>query len=178
VETVYVEIYQAKVFAVAAVLPLELKAGCTPPREVQFAEDVTAVFAFDGTLSGCEKALLVFWTKYSHCGCSLRRRVAINANAVASAVQDIVRKAVLCSKHKRLVSDVASTGDEEERLFNSRRSLMPPTGRTLQNQLKRCNCNSGEPKLSGEIEGQLMGEITDRLCRGRWATKSGLRPLD
>jgi hypothetical protein len=39
------------VFAVATVLPLELKAGFTKTVKVQLAKDVTSVFALDGTLS-------------------------------------------------------------------------------------------------------------------------------
>jgi hypothetical protein len=158
------------VFAVATVLPLELEAGGTKTGKVQLAKDVTSVFAFDGTLSRCEKALLVFWTKYSHCGCSLRRRMAVQANAGASAIQAVVRKAIVCSKHKRLDADVVSPRRRQRgETFTSRR-LFDASDRTdFANQMKSCR-----ERLKETDRGRLLCDSVGVV----WATRSVLLALD
>jgi hypothetical protein len=80
--------------------------------------------------------------------------MAIQANAVASAIQAVVRKAVVCSKHKRLDSDVVPPRRRRRgETFISRRLLDAADRTDFANQMKSCKSNSGKPKLSGEIEG-------------------------
>ena len=64
-------------FAVAAVLPLELdwRPGLT--LKVDLTQQVTPVLTLDGTLPGSKKSFFVFRTEYSHFRSSLQRRVTV-----------------------------------------------------------------------------------------------------
>jgi len=80
--------------------------------------------------------------------------MAVQANAGASAIQAVVRKAIVCSKHKRLDADVVPPRRRRggETLFISRRLFDAADRTNFANQMKSCKSNSGKPKLSGEIE--------------------------
>jgi hypothetical protein len=77
-QAVLVEIYRAEVFAIAAVLPLELDRGFSLTLEVDLAEQVAAILTLDGTLARSEKSSFVFGAKYSHFRSSLQRRVTVH----------------------------------------------------------------------------------------------------
>jgi hypothetical protein len=70
-QAILTESYRAKVFAVAAVLPLKLKGKFSLTLEVQFAQQVTFIRTFDGTLPGSQESSFVLGTEYSHFRCSL-----------------------------------------------------------------------------------------------------------
>jgi hypothetical protein len=76
-QAILVEIYRAKVLAVAAILPLEIDRGCGQAFEIHLAEQVTAILTLDRALSRSEESSLVFWAEYSHFGCSLQRQVTV-----------------------------------------------------------------------------------------------------
>jgi hypothetical protein len=76
-QAVLVEIYGAEVFAIAAVLPMELDRGVSLTLEVDLAEQVAAILTLDGTLARSEKSSFVFGAKYSHFRSSLQRRVTV-----------------------------------------------------------------------------------------------------
>ena len=73
-------------FAVAAVLPLQLNLRTVSAGKVQFAQNVTAVFTLDRILSRGEESSFVLRTKYSHFACSLRGCFRLQA--------------ITCSTHK------------------------------------------------------------------------------
>jgi hypothetical protein len=76
-QAVLVEIYGAKVFAIAAILPMELDRSVGLTLEVDLAQQVTAILTLDGTLARSEESSFVFGAKYSHFRSSLQRRVTI-----------------------------------------------------------------------------------------------------
>jgi hypothetical protein len=76
-QTVLIEIYRAEVFAVAAVLPLDFSRGVDLTFEVNLAEQVAAIFTFNGILPRSEKSSFVFGAEYSHFRSSLQRRVTV-----------------------------------------------------------------------------------------------------
>jgi len=59
-------IYGAKMFAVAAVLPSQINWSFGRSVEVQLAQYVTFIFTLDGRLSWTEESSLMLGTKYSH----------------------------------------------------------------------------------------------------------------
>jgi hypothetical protein len=65
------EIYWAEMFAIAAILPLNLHGCFGRTEEIQFAQDVTATFALDRGLPGSEESFVVLATEYSHFCCSV-----------------------------------------------------------------------------------------------------------
>jgi hypothetical protein len=65
------------VFAVAAVLPLDLDWRLALTFEVDLAKQVTAIFTLDGILPRSEKSSFVFGAEYSHVRSSLQRRVTV-----------------------------------------------------------------------------------------------------
>ena len=70
-QAVLVEVSGTEVFAVTAILPLQVdwRRGLT--FEVDLAEKVSAVLTLDGVLSRCEESFFVFRTEYSHFRSSL-----------------------------------------------------------------------------------------------------------
>jgi hypothetical protein len=76
-QTVLVEIDRAEVFAIAAVLPLELDRSVGLAFEVDLTEQVAAILTLDGTLTRSEESSFVFGAKYSHFRSSLQRRVTV-----------------------------------------------------------------------------------------------------
>ena len=72
-----VKIDGAEVLAIAAILPPELRRGYRPAFKIDLAEQVTAIFTLDGTLSRSEESSFVFGAEYSHFGCSLQRQVTV-----------------------------------------------------------------------------------------------------
>jgi hypothetical protein len=76
-QTVLVEIYGAEVLAVAAVLPLDLDWRLRLAFEVDFSQQVAAIFTLDGILARSEESSFVFRAEYSHFRSSLQRRVTI-----------------------------------------------------------------------------------------------------
>jgi hypothetical protein len=77
-QTVFVEIDQTEMFAVAAVLPLKLEGRVAVvlvlffvPSEIQLAQNMAFVLALKRSLAWCEETLLVFGAEYSHCRYSL-----------------------------------------------------------------------------------------------------------
>ena len=77
-------------FAVAAVLPLELDGSVGLTLEVDLAEQVAAILTLDRTLARSEESSFVFGAKYSHFRSSLQRRVTVQV--VLGAKHDIVRR--------------------------------------------------------------------------------------
>jgi hypothetical protein len=65
------------VFAIAAVLPLDLDRRPALAFKVDLAEEVAAVFTLNGTLPRSEKSSFVFGAEYSHFRSSLQRRVTV-----------------------------------------------------------------------------------------------------
>ena len=63
--------------AVAAILPPELDWGDSLAFKINLAEQMTAIFTLDGTLSRSEESSLVFGAEYSHFRCSLQRQVTV-----------------------------------------------------------------------------------------------------
>ena len=63
--------------AVAAILPLELGWGHGLAFEIDLAQQVTAIFTLDRTLSRSEESSFVFGAEYSHFRCSLQRQVTV-----------------------------------------------------------------------------------------------------
>jgi hypothetical protein len=61
-----IEIDRTEVFAVAAILPLQIDRGHSLTFEVDLAEKVTAILTLDGALSRSEKSSFVLGTEYSH----------------------------------------------------------------------------------------------------------------
>jgi len=76
-QTVLIEIYGAEVFAIAAVLPLELDGSVGLTFEVDLAQQMAAILTLDGTLARSEESSFVFGAKYSHFRSSLQRRVTV-----------------------------------------------------------------------------------------------------
>ena len=76
-QAVLLETYGAEVFAIAAVLPLELDRSVGLTFEVDFAEQMSAILTLDGTLARREESSFVFRAKYSHFRSSLQRRVTV-----------------------------------------------------------------------------------------------------
>jgi len=76
-QTVLIEIDGAEVFAIAAVLPLELDGSVGLTFEVDIAQQMAAILTLDGTLARSEESSLVFGAKYSHFRSSLQRRVTV-----------------------------------------------------------------------------------------------------
>jgi len=70
-QTILIKIHDAKMFAVAAILPLKIVRGISRAFEIDLAKNVATIFTFDGALARSEEALLMFTTEYSHCYISL-----------------------------------------------------------------------------------------------------------
>jgi hypothetical protein len=70
-QAVLIEIDRAEVFAVAAILPLQIDRCDSLTLEVELAEKVTAILTLDGALSRSEKSSFVLGTEYSHFRSSL-----------------------------------------------------------------------------------------------------------
>ena len=88
---ILVKINRAEVFAITAVLPLDLDRRPALALEVDLAEEVAAVFTLNGTLPRGEKSSFVFGAEYSHFRSSLQRRVTVQV--------------VPCSKHDMVGGD-------------------------------------------------------------------------
>jgi len=71
-EAVLIEIDGTEVFAIAAVLPLQIDRRRGQALEIDLAEKMSAILTFDGTLPGREKSFFVLGTEYSHFGSSLQ----------------------------------------------------------------------------------------------------------
>jgi len=65
-QAILLDIYRAKMLAVAAVLPLKLNRSFELAVEIQLAQYVTFIFTFDGRLPRSEESFFVLGTKYSH----------------------------------------------------------------------------------------------------------------
>jgi hypothetical protein len=91
-QAVLVEIHGAKVFAIAAVLPLEFGRSVGLTLEVDLAEQMAAILALDGTLARSEESSFVFGAKYSHFRSSLQRRTTVKV--VTGAKHFIVRRGI------------------------------------------------------------------------------------
>ena len=76
-QIILVEINRAEVFAIAAVLPLDLDRRLALAFEVDLAEKVAAVFTLNGILPRSEESSFVFGAEYSHFRSSLQRRVTV-----------------------------------------------------------------------------------------------------
>jgi hypothetical protein len=66
-----IEIDRAEVFAVTAILPLQINWCGSPAFKINLTKKMTAVFTLDGTLSRGEKSSFVLGTEYSHVRSSL-----------------------------------------------------------------------------------------------------------
>ena len=91
-QSILLEINRAEMFAIAAVLPLDLDRRTALAFEIDLAEEVAAVFTLNGTLPRSEKSSFVFGAKYSHVGSSLCRRVTVQV--------------VLGTKHDMLMGEI------------------------------------------------------------------------
>ena len=76
-QAILIEIDGAEVFAVAAVLPLELDWRPGLALEVDLTQQVAPVLTLDGTLPRSKESSFVFRTEYSHFRSSLQRRVTV-----------------------------------------------------------------------------------------------------
>jgi hypothetical protein len=76
-QAVLIEVDGAEVFAIAAVLPLELDRSVGLPFEVDLAQQMAAILTLDRALARSEKSSLVFRAKYSHFRSSLQRRITV-----------------------------------------------------------------------------------------------------
>jgi hypothetical protein len=86
-QAVLVKIDRTEMFAVTAVLPLQLYRRRGLAFEIDGAEEVTAILTLDGTLSRSEKCSLMFGTEYSHVRCSLQGQLTVQV--VFGAKHDI-----------------------------------------------------------------------------------------
>jgi len=66
-----VEVDRAKVFAVTAILPSDLKGGFAQTFKIDFAKQVAAILTLNRALARCEEASFMLGTKYSHFRSSL-----------------------------------------------------------------------------------------------------------
>jgi len=70
-QAILIEIYGAKMLAVAAVLPLKFNRSFGLTFKIQLAQYVTFIVALDRSLPRSEESSFVLWTEYSHFRCSL-----------------------------------------------------------------------------------------------------------
>jgi hypothetical protein len=71
-EAILIKIDGAEVFAVTAVLPLQIDRRSGLALEIDLAEKVSAILTLDGILPGREESFFVLGTEYSHFRSSLQ----------------------------------------------------------------------------------------------------------
>ena len=71
-QTVFVEIDQTEMFAVAAVLPANFNRTVAHSFKVKFTQEVPTILTFYGALARSEEASFVLGTEYSHICSSLQ----------------------------------------------------------------------------------------------------------
>ena len=105
--------------------------------------------------------------------------MAIEANDVVSAIQAVVRKAVVGLKDKRLDSDVVPPRRRRRgETFISRHMLDAADRTDFANQMKAAKATRESRNCRERLKEIDRGEISERLCPGRLGYQECLLTLD